>query len=158
MLQTWLSGCTASFIISTLLRLVKRPSLCSASLTEPSQPHEPGFPGGGDALTLPKASRAQWEWQKWQIHHFTCWHLALQSHRQGCASTLRATGSSAPQPLPFSKSLHLSSPPLKTWEMSFARARADGIRLLLRGRAPPLPEHVPERKPLLQGLISPSQP
>lgn len=105
------------------------------------------------ALILPKASRAQCEWQN---HGFTWWYLAIKSHTQGLCSH-PAQLLSLVLPLMFSKSLHLSSPPLKTWEMSFARPMADGIRSLMRGRAPPLPEHVPKRKPLLLGLISPSQ-
>lgn len=110
------------------------------------------------APILPKASMAQCEWQD---HGFTWCYLVIQPHIQGLFSSWvpRAAQLLSPGPLlTFSKSLQLSSPPLKTWETSLARAMADGIRLLLRGRAPPLPEHVPKRKPLLLGFISPSQP
>lgn len=60
----------------------------------------------------------------------------------------------------FSKSLCLSCPPLRTWETPAfsARPMADGMRLLLRGNAPPLPGHVPKQNPspCTQAVISPS--
>lgn len=136
----------------------------SHHLHSPTNQHCPGTrlscsgsgADGTDSTNLVKASRAQWEWQN---HAFTWWCLLLN---HTCRAVLSSCVPQAAQllspPLTFSKSLHLSSPPLKTWEMSFARPMADGIRSLRRGRAPPLPEHVPKRKPLLLGLISPSQP
>lgn len=176
--HTWLSGCTASVVIYTLLWLsqsscVAKPSLCSASLTtrgrgitpEPQEAalscNEPFLVcvcGSDGTEGLRKASRTQCEWQN---HGFTCCYLAIQPHIQGLFSSWVPQAAqllSPVLPLTFSKSLQLSSPPLKTWETSLARGIADGIRLLSRGRAPPLPEHVPKRKPLLLGFISPSQP